>query len=217
MEPARDRDPHPADRREAELRICREDMGMNPVSEDLVVLLDPQGQPCGTADRSTVHSAQTPLHLAFSCYVVDAQGRILMTRRALTKRTFPGVWTNACCGHPQPGEAFEDAIGRRLAQELGARATAIAPVLPDFRYEAVDALGIRENEICPVFVATVVGDLEPDPTEVMEHRWVDPDALASVAAGSPWLLSPWSVEQITQLDLPRLGQALAGAIMAPAQ
>ncbi len=190
---------------------------MNSASEDLVVLLDPQGQPCGTADRSTVHSTQTPLHLAFSCYVVDRDGLILMTRRALTKRTFPGVWTNACCGHPLPSEPFEDAIGRRLAQELGARATAIAPVLPDFRYEAVDALGIRENEICPVFVATVVGDLEPDPSEVMEHRWVDPGELAAVAAGSPWLLSPWSVEQITQMDLPGLRHALAGAALAPAQ
>ena len=84
-------------------------------------------------------------------------GLVLMTRRALTKRTWPGVWTNACCGHPQPGEPFEDAIERRLAEELGARATAIAPVLPDFRYEAVDASGIRENEVCPVFVATLDG------------------------------------------------------------
>ncbi len=190
---------------------------MNPESQDLVVLLDTQGQPCGTADRSTVHTEQTPLHLAFSCYVVDADGHVLVTRRALTKRTWPGVWTNACCGHPQPGERFEDAIARRLTEELGAGAAAIAPVLPDFRYEAVDASGIRENEVCPVFVATLEGGLDPDPTEVMEHRWVDPAALASVAAGSPWLLSPWSVEQINQLDLPGLGQILAEARAVTAQ
>ena len=189
---------------------------MTAASDDLVVLLDPQGQPCGTAERSTVHGLSTPLHLAFSCYVVDAEGLVLVTRRALTKLTWPGVWTNACCGHPQPGEAFEDAIRRRLDQELGARATTIAPVLPDFRYEAVDASGIRENEVCPVFVATLDGDLEPDPAEVMEHRWVDPAALAAVASHSPWLLSPWSVEQINQMDLPAIGQALVtGAARAP--
>jgi isopentenyl-diphosphate delta-isomerase len=181
---------------------------MNPETEDLVVLLDADGNPCGTAERGTVHTEQTPLHLAFSCYVVDADGLVLMTRRALTKRTWPGVWTNACCGHPQPGEPFEEAIRRRLAEELGARATAIAPVLPDFRYQAVDASGIRENEVCPVFVATLAGGLEPDPAEVMEHRWVDPAALASVANHSAWLLSPWSVEQIRQLDLTGLGQVL---------
>ncbi len=190
---------------------------MNPESDDLVVLLDAEGTPCGTADRTTVHSEQTPLHLAFSCYVVDADGLVLMTRRALTKRTWPGVWTNACCGHPLPGEPFEEAIGRRLAQELGARATAIAPLLPDFRYEAVDASGIRENEVCPVFVATLAGGLEPDPAEVMEFRWVDPGALADVAAHSPWLLSPWSVEQIRQLDLRLLGHVLADADAVPAQ
>ena len=190
---------------------------MNPQSADLVVLLDAQGEPCGTADRTTVHTQSTPLHLAFSCYVVDAEGLVLMTRRALTKRTWPGVWTNACCGHPQPGERFEDAIQRRLGQELGARATAIAPVLPDFRYEAVDASGIRENEVCPVFVATLHGGVDPDPTEVMEYRWVDPSALADVATHSAWLLSPWSVEQIRQMDLRSLGHALAEAHAVPAQ
>jgi isopentenyl-diphosphate delta-isomerase len=190
---------------------------MHTESPDLVVLLDPSGHPCGTADRSTVHSTQTPLHLAFSCYVVDAGGLVLMTRRALTKRTWPGVWTNACCGHPQPGEPFEDAIERRLAQELGARAAAIAPVLPDFRYEAVDASGIRENEVCPVFVASLAGGVDPDPAEVMEHRWVDAGALAEVATHSPWLLSPWSVDQITQMDLRSLSQALAVSGTVPAQ
>jgi isopentenyl-diphosphate delta-isomerase len=181
---------------------------MTSTTEDLVVLLDAQGQPCGTANRSTVHGQSTPLHLAFSCYVVGAGGMVLMTRRALTKLTWPGVWTNACCGHPQPGEAFEDAIRRRLDQELGARATAIAPVLPDFRYEAIDASGIRENEVCPVFVATLDEGLDPDPAEVMEYRWVDPAALASVAKHSAWLLSPWSVAQIRQMDLTQLDQAL---------
>ena len=190
---------------------------MNPEPHDLVVLLDAQGQPCGTADRTTVHGQSTPLHLAFSCYVVNGAGLVLMTRRALTKLTWPGVWTNACCGHPQPGEAFEDAIQRRLDQELGAHAAEIAPLLPDFRYEAVDASGIRENEMCPVFVATLAGGVDPDPTEVMEYRWADPGALADVATHSPWLLSPWSVEQIRQLDLPQLGRALALADAVPAQ
>jgi isopentenyl-diphosphate delta-isomerase type 1 len=170
-------------------------------SDDLVVLLDSQAQPSGTADRMTVHSTSTPLHLAFSCYLVNDEQQVLMTRRALAKRTWPGVWTNACCGHPKPGEAMEDAVVRRVAEELGAQARGLRLVLPDFRYEAVDASGVRENEVCPVFVATLEGGLAPDPAEVMEHRWVDPAALADVAERSPWLLSPWSVAQIRQLDL----------------
>ncbi len=172
--------------------------------QDLVVLLDRDGQPCGTADRLTVHGPDTPLHLAFSCYLVNADQQVLMTRRALAKKTWPGVWTNACCGHPQPGESMADAIARRVEQELGARIADLQPVLPDFRYEAVDASGVRENEVCPVYVAVLESGLDPDPAEVMEHTWADPNALAEVAARSPWLLSPWSVSQIAALDMPRL-------------
>lgn len=181
---------------------------MTSAPTDLVVLLDDDGEPCGTADRLSVHTDRTPLHLAFSCYVVDGQGRILMTRRALSKRTWPGVWTNACCGHPMPGESFGDAITRRLEQELGTSPSAIAPVLPDFRYTAIDASGVVENEICPVFVAMLGTDLRPNRAEVVEHAWADPAALATVARETPWLLSPWSVAQITRLDLANLAVAL---------
>lgn len=180
---------------------------MEPAEDDLVVLLDDSGRPSGTAPRLTVHDSRTPLHLAFSCYVVDAEQQVLVTRRALGKRTWPGVWTNACCGHPRPGEPLQDAVRRRLGQELGARVTGITLLLPDFRYQAVDASGIRENEVCPVFGARLEGTLDPDPGEVMEHRWVDPGALTEVAARTPWLLSPWSAAQIGLLDLTDLTQA----------
>ena len=177
---------------------------MGSVDEDLVVLLDDAGHPSGVAPRLTVHGRHTPLHLAFSCYLLNPEGQILVTRRALSKRTWPGVWTNACCGHPRPEEPLPQAVTRRVGQELGARVTDIRVLLPDFRYQAVDASGIRENEVCPVFAARLEGTLDPDPGEVMEHRWVDPGALAQVAATAPWLLSPWSATQIGLLDLSHL-------------
>ncbi len=86
---------------------------------DDVVLLDDDGAPVGRAARSTVHTATTPLHLAFSCYLVRPDGAVLLTRRALTKRTWPGVWTNAFCGHPRPGEDVVDAVARHACHELG--------------------------------------------------------------------------------------------------
>lgn len=177
---------------------------MGPVDDDLVVLLDDAGHPSGVAPRLTVHGRHTPLHLAFSCYLVNPQGQVLVTRRALGKRTWPGVWTNACCGHPRPGEPMPDAVRRRVGQELGAQVSGISVLLPDFRYQAVDASGVRENEVCPVFMARLEGDVDPDPGEVMEHRWVDPAALTVVAARAPWLLSPWSATQIGALDLSHL-------------
>jgi isopentenyl-diphosphate Delta-isomerase len=169
------------------------------LTDDLVVLLDADGRPSGTAPRAEVHTTDTPLHLAFSCHLYDGAGRLLMTRRALTKRTWPGVWTNSYCGHPRPGESFEDAVVRYGRHELGVTVRDVRPVLPDFRYRAVDASGIVENEICPVFAAVTDDEVRPHPDEVAEHAWADPDAVRAAVQHTPWALSPWYVAQSTQL------------------
>ena len=169
-------------------------------SDDLVVLLDELGNPCGTAPRVSVHQRQTPLHLAFSCHIIRLSGEVLVTRRALTKTTWPGVWTNSCCGHPRPGEGIEAAVTRRVHEELGLRLTEIKPIIPDYRYTAVDTSGIKENEVCPVYLGIVAEDeVRPDPREVAEFRWTTWEALGFVAANTPWLLSPWASQQISLL------------------
>ncbi len=140
------------------------------VTPELVVLLDEDGQAVGTADKAGVHHADTPLHLAFSCYLFDDAGNVLVTQRALHKRTFPGVWTNSCCGHPAPGEPLEDAVRRRVEQELGTTVTDLRLVLPRFRYRA-EQDGVVENEMCPVFVGSASGTVSADPDEVGDARW----------------------------------------------
>lgn len=176
-----------------------------PRTDERVVLLDAAGAAIGSAPKATVHTDATPLHLAFSCHLLDAEGRMLVTRRALTKAAWPGVWTNACCGHPAPGETVEAAVHRRVAQELGASARELTLVLPDFAYRAVDASGIVENERCPVFVGHLEGELRPNPAEVVEWQWVEPERLLAGVRATPWAFSPWLVLQAEQL--PALGGA----------
>ncbi|MCD9154371.1 isopentenyl-diphosphate Delta-isomerase [Aeromicrobium duanguangcaii] len=177
---------------------------------DLVVLLDDDHQPRGTASRSAVHSHYTPLHLAFSCYLFDADDRLLVTRRALTKRSWPGVWTNSFCGHPRPQESLEEAVRRHGRSELGVDTLDIRPVLPQFSYRAVDAAGVVENEFCPVFVARAGGGVEPHPDEVAELAWITVDELRDTIRVAPWAVSPWLVAQTLALE-----EADAWHLLAP--
>jgi len=181
-----------------------------------VVLLDDAGTPIGAAPKATVHTTDTPLHLAFSCYLVNAAGEVLVTRRALSKLTWPGVWTNSFCGHPAPGESFAAAIARRAADELGAQVDDVEVVLPDFRYRAVDASGIVEHEICPVHVARLTGELDPRPDEVAEWRWVRPEALTRAVLDAPFAFSPWLVSQLPQFAAALAARAESVAAPEPA-
>lgn len=171
-----------------------------------VVLLDDAGQPTGIADKYVIHTEDTPLHLAFSCYVFNSAGELLVTRRALSKLTWAGVWTNSVCGHPGPGESNEDAIKRRAAFELGAELSDVRVALPDFRYRAVDASGIVENEVCPVYTATIASDVNPHGDEVAEWEWVSVPSLVEAVNATPFAFSPWMV-----LQLPRMREQLVAA------
>lgn len=169
-----------------------------PADEERVVLLEDDGTPRGTELKSVVHTEDTPLHLAFSVHLMAADGRVLMTRRALSKKTWPGVWTNSLCGHPAPGESTADAIRRRAQQELNLDPAWLSdpePLLREFRYRAVDASGVVENEICPVFVVQLLVAPEqlpePNPDEVAEQRWLPGADLVAAAQAAPFVVSPW--------------------------
>ncbi|MEQ4499876.1 isopentenyl-diphosphate Delta-isomerase [Nocardioides kribbensis] len=168
---------------------------------DDVVLLDDEGRPTGSAPRLEVHTTDTPLHLAFSVHLLDPDGRTLLTRRALGKQAWPGVWTNSCCGHPRPGEPVADAVRRRTREELGLALGDVDVVLPDFRYRAVDASGVVEHEVCPVHVARVERDpvLDPHPGEVAEHAWVPWADVHGAVTRTPAVFSPWLVLQARAL------------------
>jgi isopentenyl-diphosphate delta-isomerase len=171
---------------------------MTPAEEELVILLSEDGRDIGTAPKASVHHANTPLHLAFSCYLFDDQDRLLVTQRALDKATFPGVWTNSVCGHPAPGERLEDAVRRRAADELGLQVRDLRLVLPRFAYRA-EMNGIVEQELCPLLIGRADGDPQPDPSEVAAFEWVDWTTFSTdVRAGRD--ISVWCRLQVGELS-----------------
>lgn len=162
------------------------------------MLLDESGYARGVADKAAVHDGQTPLHLAFSCYVFNSAGEFLLTRRAETKRVFPGVWTNSCCGHPAPGEAIAEAVQRRVEQELGITLPSVTLLLPRFRYQA-EMNGVLENELCPVFAGYADRPLHLDPAEVADAKWLRWDEFTEQVHSGELRVSPWCVQQLPAL------------------
>jgi isopentenyl-diphosphate delta-isomerase len=144
--------------------------------------------------------------------VFDDEGRLLVTRRALGKRAWPGVWSNSFCGHPAPAETLVHALRRRGEFELGLELRDIEPVVPFFQYRATDASGVVEHELCPVYTARTDSTPVPHPDEVIEFAWTRPDELASAVRTAPWAFSPWLVLQAELL--PFLGGRTAPEAIA---
>lgn len=172
------------------------------VAREQVILLSDDGAAIGTMDKTTAHHANTPLHLAFSCYLFDRSGRVLLTRRATGKRVFPGVLTNSCCGHPSVGEPITHAVQRRVRDELGLNLDIerIQLLLPEFAYRA-EMDGIVENERCPVFMAVIDGEANfaPDPHEVGGVEWREWTATATAIVTGALDVSPWCALQVHEL------------------
>lgn len=161
---------------------------------ELVILVDEKNNQIGTAPKDTVHTKDTPLHRGFSLFLFNAKNELLLTRRALTKKTFPGVWTNTVCGHPAPKESVVEASRCRLADELGIVSQDIVEVAP-YQYRFSDQNGIVENEICPILVGHADIDPTPNPNEVEEWKWMPWKEFLDAAQTNPKNFSPWSVEE----------------------
>lgn len=130
-----------------------------------VILVDEQDNPVGTAGKLEAHEKGL-LHRAFSVFLFNSKGEMLLQRRALEKYHSGGLWSNACCSHPAPGENVSDAAIRRLSEELGL----VAPVKKAFHfvYRANFENGLTEYEFDHVFTGTYDGIIKPEKTEVMD-------------------------------------------------
>ncbi|MEV6652106.1 isopentenyl-diphosphate Delta-isomerase [Streptomyces sp. NPDC051219] len=158
----------------------------------MLELVDEDGNTIGTAEKLSVHQAPGQLHRAFSVFLFDEAGRLLIQRRALGKYHSPGVWSNTCCGHPYPGEAPFAAAARRTHEELGLSPSLLAEA-GTVRYNHPDpASGLVEQEYNHLFVGMAQAPVRPDPAEVGETAFVTPAELASrheKAVFSAWFMT----------------------------
>jgi isopentenyl-diphosphate delta-isomerase len=158
----------------------------------LLELVDEEGNTIGTAEKLAAHQAPGQLHRAFSVFLFDEQGRLLLQRRALGKYHSPGVWSNTCCGHPYPGEAPFAAAARRTYEELGVSPSLLAEA-GTVRYNHPDPeSGLVEQEYNHLFVGMVQAPLLPDPEEIGETAFATPDELTELhgrATFSAWFMT----------------------------
>lgn len=186
----RDDQPDPATGRER----CGVEIGVvldDPQETEQVVLVDASDRETGTAGKMAAHRAGV-LHRAFSVIIWNAAGDTLLQQRARCKYHSGGLWTNACCGHPRPGEGVADAAGRRLREELGF-ACPLEPI-GTITYRADLDQGLVEHEFVHVFRGTFDGAMVPDPAEVEATRWVAPADLLASLDRQPEIFTAWFVK-----------------------
>ena len=136
---------------------------------DPIILVDADDVPQGVASKLEVHQRGLK-HRAISALVRNRAGEMLLHQRNAVKYHSGGLWTNACCSHPRPGEPTDDAAHRRLAEEMGIRCS-LKPLFTA-QYRAVVSNGYIEDEVVHVFGGTYEGAVTPDPAEVADWKWI---------------------------------------------
>ena len=163
--------------------------------DEPLILVDENNRALGTAAKGAVHS-QGLLHRAFSIFLVDDKGRILLQRRNPKKYHSGGLWANSCCGHPRPGERTVTAARRRLNEELGVS----DPLSFGFfaRYRADLDHGMQENELVYVFFGRLVSETKPDPAEVVAIDFASPREINRRIKQKPGTFTYWMKHYMRQ-------------------
>ncbi len=156
---------------------------------DVLILVDSHDRETGFEEKQKVHRNPVPLHRAFSIFIFNKAGKMLIQKRNIAKKTWGGIWSNACCSHPRKGESLQDAAERRLKEELGF-STDLRHMF-HFTYDAVWDKEWGEHELDHVFVGEYDGEVKLNKEEVDECKWVDVKELKSDMKSHPERYTPW--------------------------
>jgi len=163
----------------------------DPVSfdDEPLILVDEHDNEVGYRSKSDCHAGHGTLHRAFSIFLFDRDGRVLLQQRAAGKPLWPLYWSNSCCSHPRRGENMDEATRRRVAEELGVDAR--LEFLYKFIYQADFGDAGAEHELCHVYVGTADGDVRVHPDEIADWAWVRPEEVDRRLASEPESFTPW--------------------------
>lgn len=155
--------------------------------QEHVILVDPRDQEIGTADKLQAH-ADGLLHRAFSVFIFDVRGQLLLQQRHPDKYHSGGLWSNTCCSHPRPGETVAQAATRRLQEEMGLHSELKAAFSFTYKVRLGD---LWEHEYDHVLLGSCDRAPVPDPREVSDWRWITPDALMADVDSRPERYTYW--------------------------
>ncbi|MFZ4769425.1 MAG: isopentenyl-diphosphate Delta-isomerase [Ferruginibacter sp.] len=168
-----------------------------------VILVNEQDEPVGSMDKMEAHEKGL-LHRAFSVFIFNKNGEMLLQQRAIDKYHSGGLWTNACCSHPSPNEGSDAAAQRRLKEEMGFN-TPIQKIFV-FAYKTDFDNGLTEHEVDHVFIGNYDGAIKPDPTEVKSYAYMAMDVIRESIDKEPHLYTSWF-----KIAFPKLETYLASA------
>jgi isopentenyl-diphosphate delta-isomerase len=154
-----------------------------------LILVDDRDHEQGFMSKAACHDGAGILHRAFSAFLFNPAGELLLQQRADSKRLWPGYWSNSCCSHPRRGESMATATSRRLAEELNIAAE--LSFAYKFRYQASYGELGSEHELCHVFLGRICGDVRPNTEEIAAIRFVDAGTLHAELAANPERFTPW--------------------------
>lgn len=155
-----------------------------------LILVDDQDRELGVLSKGEAHDGDGTLHRAFSVFLFDPQGRLLIQQRAPGKRLWPGYWANSCCSHPRAGEVMAKATQRRTEEELGLKAE--LEFIYKFQYQARYSEAGSEHELCWVYLGrTRATEISPNPSEISDWKFLTPEEVDTLVADQQAPVAPW--------------------------
>jgi isopentenyl-diphosphate delta-isomerase len=165
--------------------------------DEMLIVVNKNDDVIDYKTKMECHKGNGVLHRAFSIFIFNSSGQLILQKRSEQKLLWPLYWSNSCCSHPRKGETLETATHRRLEQELGVDTD--LSYLYTFQYQANFKEVGSENELCAVYIGKSDLQVQVNPNEIAEWKYIHPEALTREVSEQPENFTPWFKMEWTRL------------------